>query len=109
MFELKYHRKSLLNPLGMNIPKPFLIISSHSQRSRITVTAQSKEQKVKTIQQTKDLNCGFIFIIQGSPWTVNPPYSNPSLKGEHTMTKLIIPTQYLSLLQILMNAPHRCC
>lgn len=47
MFELKYHTKSLLNPLGMNIPKPFLITGAHTFFQRAPVSQSVHKGKNK--------------------------------------------------------------
>lgn len=109
MLGFKSDRQTLLKPPGMRIPTGFLITGSRSdfQRAPVRVSAQSKEQGAKTASLTnEDLKFCFVFMVPGSPCTLNLPYSNPLLKTEQTMTKLIIPVQRLRPLQKLMNSFH---
>lgn len=69
MFELKYYKQTSLNPLEMNIPKPFLITGSHIFfRGLLSHSQCTKERtKSKNYLTNKDPKFCFIFIVQGSP------------------------------------------
>lgn len=92
MLGFKSARQTLLIPPGMHIPTQFLITGSRIDFQRAPSQSAHKELGAKTTSLTNaDLKFCFVFIVPVSPCTVNLPYSDPPLKTEQTMTKLIIP------------------